>query len=68
MLRMANVSSKDLVYNLGCGDGRLLITAARMGAPAIGIDIDPERIEESRENAEKTSIKNKVKFVIGDLF
>ncbi|HYG97685.1 MAG TPA: methyltransferase domain-containing protein [Terriglobales bacterium] len=68
MLRMANVSSKDVVYDLGCGDGRLVISAAKLGARAVGVDIDPQRIKESRENAKKAGVSGKVKFILGDLF
>jgi len=69
MLRMAKVSSDSMVYDLGCGDGRLVITAARQyGARGIGIDIDPQRIRESNENAASAMVTDKVKFVLGDLF
>jgi len=69
MLRMAKVSSDSMVYDLGCGDGRLVITAARQyGARGIGIDIDPQRIRESNENAVSAKVTDKVKFVLGDLF
>jgi predicted RNA methylase len=51
MLRIANVGKDDVVYDLGCGDGRIVITAAKMyGCRGVGIDINPERIRESREN------------------
>jgi SAM-dependent methyltransferase len=69
MLRMAKVSRGDLVYDLGCGDGRLVITAAkRYGARGVGIDIDPKRIEESKQNAAKEGVADRVKFILGDLF
>lgn len=69
MLSMANVSRNDLVYDLGSGDGRLVITAAqRYGARGVGIDIDPQRIKESQENAAKAGVADRVKFVLGDLF
>ena len=69
MLRMAKVSSDSMVYDLGCGDGRLVITAAKQyGARGIGIDIDPQRIRESNENATAAKVTDKVKFVLGDLF
>ena len=52
MLKMANVTDKDVVYDLGCGDGRIPITAAqKYGARGVGIDIDPVRIKEADENA-----------------
>ena len=69
MLKMADVGKDDLVYDLGCGDGRIVITAAeKMGARGIGVDIDPERIEESRENAKKANVTDRVKFLQQDLF
>ncbi len=69
MLRMANVSSSSLVYDLGCGDGRTVITAAKQyGAHGVGVDIDPQRIEESRRNADQAGVSGRVKFILGDLF
>jgi SAM-dependent methyltransferase len=69
MLKLANVSSKDVVYDLGCGDGRIVITAAKeFGATGKGIDIDPERIAEAKVNAQKAGVSDKVKFAVGDLF
>jgi cyclopropane fatty-acyl-phospholipid synthase-like methyltransferase len=69
MLRMAKVSSSDVVYDLGCGDGRIPITAAqRYGAHGIGIDIDPVRISEANENAKAAGVTDKVQFLNQDLF
>lgn len=69
MLRLAQVSRDDLVYDLGSGDGRIVITAAKKhGARGVGIDIDPTRIEEANENARTAGVTDKVKFVQGDLF
>ncbi len=69
MLKLAEVSSKDIVYDLGCGDGRFVITAARQfGARGIGIDIDPARIKEARELAQRTNTADRVRFVEADLF
>lgn len=69
MLKMAKVTKSDVVYDLGCGDGRIVITAAqKYGATGTGIDIDPERIREANENAAKAKVTNKVKFIEGDLF
>jgi len=69
MLKLANVSSKDVVYDLGCGDGRIVITAAKQyGATGKGIDINPERIAEAKANAQKENVNSKVKFEVGDLF
>lgn len=69
MLRLAEVDNRDMVYDLGCGDGRLVITAAKKyGARGVGIDIDPERIKESNANAQKEGVTDKVKFMEADLF
>lgn len=69
MLEMAKVTAKDVVYDLGCGDGRIVITAAqRYGCRGVGIDIDPERIREATENVQKGKVADKVKFIQGDLF
>ena len=69
MLRMAAVSGNDVVYDLGCGDGRIPITAAqRFGARGIGIDIDPVRIKEANENAKTAGVTDKVTFLNQDLF
>jgi SAM-dependent methyltransferase len=69
MLRMAQLSKDSVVYDLGCGDGRIVITAAiHYGARGVGIDIDPERIRESRQNARAAGVSNRVKFIQGDLF
>jgi SAM-dependent methyltransferase len=69
MLNTAKVTSKDIVYDLGCGDGRTVITAAKMfGARGIGVDIDPERIKESKENALKAGVADRVSFIEQDLF
>jgi SAM-dependent methyltransferase len=69
MLQMANVTGQDVVYDLGCGDGRIPITAAQeYGARGIGIDIDPRRIAEANENAKAAGVTGKVRFLIQDLF
>jgi SAM-dependent methyltransferase len=69
MLEMARVTAKDIVYDLGCGDGRIVITAAQKhGARGVGIDIDPQRIREARENASRGKVTDKVRFVEADLF
>jgi ribosomal protein L11 methylase PrmA len=69
MLEMAGVTAKDVVYDLGCGDGRIVITAAqRYGARGVGIDIDPERIREANDNLKRAKVAGKVKFIQGDLF
>lgn len=69
MLRMADVKSSDVVYDLGCGDGRIVIHAAKhYGARGVGIDIDPERIEEANENATNAGVTGDVEFIQADLF
>jgi len=69
MLKLAGVQKADVVYDLGCGDGRLVVTAAqRYGAKGVGFDIDPERIAESEENAGKAGVTALVKFHEQDLF
>jgi len=69
MLEMANVTASDVVYDLGCGDGRIPITAAqKYGARGIGIDIDPQRIAEANENAKAAGVTDKVTFLNQDLF
>jgi precorrin-6B methylase 2 len=70
MLEMANVGKDDIVYDLGCGDGRIVIAAVKdFGAKkAIGVDIDPQRIKEANENAKQAGVADKVKFIQGDLF
>jgi ribosomal protein L11 methylase PrmA len=69
MLRLANVQKGDVLYDLGSGDGRIAITAARKyGIKATGIDIDPERIREANENAKKAGVTNLVQFRQENLF
>jgi precorrin-6B methylase 2 len=69
MLKLANVKSTDVVYDLGCGDGRIVIAAAKnFGAHAVGIDINPVRINEAKENAKKAGVENLVRFEENDLF
>jgi SAM-dependent methyltransferase len=69
MLRLTHVTKDDVVYDLGCGDGRLVITAAeRFGARGVGIDIDPQRISESRANARQAGVTDRVRFLQQDLF
>ena len=68
MLDLAKVTPKDTVYDLGCGDGRIVIAAAKRGARAIGIDIDPKRISEANANAKAEKVTDKVRFVENDLF
>ncbi len=70
MLRLANVTKNDVVYDLGCGDGRLVITAIqKFGAQrGVGVDIDPQRIKESNENAKNAGVTDRTTFVVQDLF
>jgi SAM-dependent methyltransferase len=70
MLKLAGVTKGDVVYDLGCGDGRLVITAVKnFGAKrGVGVDIDPQRISESNENAKAAGVTDRVKFVVQDLF
>src|SRR4030042_593130 len=69
MLEIAQVGKDDLVYDLGCGDGRIVIAAAqRAGARGVGVDLDPERIKESLESARKANVANRVQFFQQDVF
>jgi SAM-dependent methyltransferase len=69
MLRLAETRKEDVVYDLGCGDGRVVITAAKeYGTRGVGVDIDPKRIEESRENARQAGVVDRVEFLQQDLF
>lgn len=69
MLRLANVGKDDIVYDLGCGDGRLVITAIEkfQAQRGVGVDIDPERIKDSNANAQKSRVKDRVEFRQGDV-
>jgi precorrin-6B methylase 2 len=68
MLADANVTNSDVVYDLGSGDGRIVITAAKKyGAHGVGIDIDPNRISESRSNARSAGVGDLVEFQRGDI-
>jgi ubiquinone/menaquinone biosynthesis C-methylase UbiE len=69
MLKLAKVGPADVVYDLGSGDGRIVIAAAKKyGARGVGIDIDPERIAEATANARKAGVADRVEFREGDLF
>jgi SAM-dependent methyltransferase len=69
MLDAAGVGPGDVVYDLGCGDGRIVITAAReYGARGVGVDLDPERIREARQHAVRAGVTDRVTFVVQDLF
>jgi ribosomal protein L11 methylase PrmA len=69
MLQMAKTKKDDLVYDLGCGDGRMLVLAAqKYGCHGIGYDIDPVRVEESIANATRNHVENLVKIIQADIF
>lgn len=69
MLSLAKVTKNDTVIDLGCGDGRIVITAAqKYGARGIGVDLNPERIAEAEANAKSAKVESRVRFVEQDLF
>ena len=68
MLKLAGVTAKDVVYDLGCGDGRIVVSAAaKFKAKGVGIDIDPARVKQSRDNAAAAGVESKVEFREGDV-
>lgn len=69
MLKLANVKKTDVLYDLGSGDGRIVVTAAqKFGAHGVGYDLNPERIKEANENAQKAGVTDRVTFRQEDLF
>ena len=69
MLDVAKVRIGDVVYDLGCGDGRMVIAAAKKyGTRGVGVDLDPARIREARENAKRAGVESLVTFKVGDMF
>ena len=69
MLKLAGVTKDDVVYDLGCGAGDIVVTAAKeFGARAVGVDIDPVRVKEANENVTKNNVQDKVKIIQGDIF
>jgi SAM-dependent methyltransferase len=69
MLKLGRVRAGELVYDLGCGDGRIVITAAKeLGARGVCVDIDPQRIAEARENAARAGVADRIRFLNRDLF
>jgi SAM-dependent methyltransferase len=69
MLDIGRVGKNDVLFDLGCGDGRIVVTAAKVrGARGTGIDLNPVRIAEAQENAKKAGVSNRVNFKVGDLF
>ena len=69
MLALAEVAGNDVLYDLGSGDGRIVISAAKAtGARGVGIDLDPRRIDEANANAKAAGVEGKVQFRVGDLY
>ena len=68
MLQLADVKQGDYMIDFGCGDGRMVVTAAKLGARGYGVDINPQRIKEANENAAKAGVTDKVEFKIANLF
>jgi SAM-dependent methyltransferase len=70
MLKLGNVRAGDIHYDLGCGDGRIVIMAVQKfgAARGTGYDIDPQRIKEANDNAKQAGVTDKVKFILGNLF
>jgi precorrin-6B methylase 2 len=68
MLELAQVTKDDVVYDLGCGDGRIVVAAAKLGCKAYGFDVDPQRIKESKENVEKNGVGNLATIEQKDIF
>lgn len=68
MLQVSAVRPGEVVLDLGCGDGRMVVTAGRLGARGVGVDIDPQRIAEANENARAAGVSDRVEFRIGNLF
>jgi SAM-dependent methyltransferase len=69
MLTLADVTRDDIVYDLGCGDGRIVIAAAKeFGARGVGVDLDPQRIREAQANAVRAGVADRVTFRVQDIF
>ncbi|MGH7365310.1 MAG: SAM-dependent methyltransferase [Candidatus Rokuibacteriota bacterium] len=69
MLTLAGVTRDDVVYDLGCGDGRIVIAAAKeFGARGVGVDLDPQRIREAQANAARARVADRVTFRVQDVF
>jgi SAM-dependent methyltransferase len=68
MLRLAGLREDDVLYDLGCGDGRIVVSAARRGATAVGVDIDPIRVRESLERATKAGVRHRASFLRQSFF
>ena len=69
MFELVEASDRDILYDLGCGDGRVVIAAAQtLGMRGVGVDIDPDRLRSARENAERTEVSHLVEFRQQDLY
>jgi len=68
MMKLASVTKDDVVYDLGCGEGTLIIAAGKLGARAVGVDIDPERVNKARGNVDAAGLGDRVKVIHGDIF
>jgi ubiquinone/menaquinone biosynthesis C-methylase UbiE len=69
MLDLAQVKRSDTLYDLGCGDGRIVVRAAvRFGCRGVGVDLDPQRVKEANENAQKSGVQALTRFEVGDVF
>jgi precorrin-6B methylase 2 len=68
MMKLAGVTKNDVVYDLGCGDGAFIIAAGKLGARAVGVDIDPQRVEEARTNVKAAGLTDRVTVIHGDIF
>jgi SAM-dependent methyltransferase len=68
MLDLATVRAGDIVYDLGSGDGRIVIAAARRGARGVGIELDPMLVDDANRNAKRAGVSDRVQFIVGDIF
>ena len=68
MMKLANVTKNDVVYDLGCGNGAFIVAAGKIGARAVGVDIDPERVEEAKANVKAAGLTDRVTVIHGDIF
>lgn len=68
MLKLAGVGKNDVVYDLGCGDGKIVIAAAKLGARGVGVDIDPKRVEEATAAVKTAGVGDRVRIIHGDIF
>ena len=69
MLDLARVRKDDVLYDLGCGDGRIVVRAAsRFGCRGVGVDLNPERVSEARANSQRERVTDLTRFDVGDVF